>query len=284
MESLSKSIVEDIQVKLDSIGLMYRLFSRVKEKASLDDKISKDSGYGNGKKIQDLIGIRVVLYFNDDINIVRDIISKLYEERSKDVSIDENGQDEFRPTRYNIVYSFTKKQIDSLKLSDYFSYVDTTFELQIRTIFSEGWHEVEHDLRYKNKNDWNGFENESRLLNGVLASLENSEWTMVKLFDELAYSHYKDKQWSSMLRQKLRLRFASDILSDEMISVLDADDSLAKKLFRVDRTQLLREMAGREFYYPVKLDNLVYFINLVFLKNSDVRSITPETMIIDVEE
>ncbi|MBK7959276.1 MAG: hypothetical protein IPK03_14995 [Bacteroidetes bacterium] len=32
------------------------------------------------------------------------------------------------------------------------SLVDSTFEVQLRTILSEGWHEIDHDLRYKSIN------------------------------------------------------------------------------------------------------------------------------------
>jgi ppGpp synthetase/RelA/SpoT-type nucleotidyltranferase len=32
--------------------------------------------------------------------------------------------------------------------------VDNTFEIQFRTTLSEGWHEVDHLMRYKCKPDW----------------------------------------------------------------------------------------------------------------------------------
>ena len=45
--------------------------------------------------------------------------------------------------------------------------IEPTFKIQIRTVFSEGWHEVEHDLRYKCKDDWEGCELYSHTLNGI---------------------------------------------------------------------------------------------------------------------
>jgi hypothetical protein len=65
--------------------------------------------------------------------------------------------------------------------------------------------------------DWEGNEVESRKLNGIYATLETSEWTMIKIFDELAYKHYK-KNWNSMLRQKFRLRLTAQELYPGVIT------------------------------------------------------------------
>lgn len=281
-EGVRAELVSEISSSLDSVGLMYRIFSRSKTKASLKRKIESNSDYGKNKKLQDLVGIRVVLYFNDDISSVRSIVSSLYSEKSNDVSIDQVGNEEFRAVRYNIVYSLSDELSRILNLGDSSDVIDATFELQIRTIFSEGWHEIEHDLRYKCKDDWVGFDGESRLLNGVYASLESSEWTMIKIFDELAYQHYKAQQWSSMMRQKLRLRFIDDRLVGELKSILDNDNALAKKFFRVDREFLVSEMSKRGFYYPLTLSNIIYFINILAVKDSRIFDLTPDMMLNDM--
>jgi len=282
-EAVRKSIVEKITSELDRIGLMYRIFSRSKDGRSLKKKIDSDSDYGVTKKIQDLIGIRVVLYFNDDIDTVRYIVSRAFRERSNDVSIDEVKNDEFRALRYNIVYSLSNELSTLLSLGDDENTIDTTFELQIRTIFSEGWHEVEHDLRYKCKSDWVGFDEQSRRLNGVYASLETNEWTMIKIFDELAYSHYKNSEWAAMFRQKFRLRF-SDMALDEAISKIFEDVSIVKKFFRINRSELIGDMINKEFYYPINLNNIIYFANLTKIKNNEILSITPELMLEEMKQ
>ncbi len=273
-----KEITRLITSKLDDVGLMFRLFSRAKSPESLNKKFESDAEYGSSKKIQDLIGVRVVLYFNDDIDTVRDIISRVFEERSNDVSIDESKKDEFKATRYNIVYSLDQAQTINLNLKDEASKIDNTFELQIRTIFSEGWHEVEHDLRYKCKSDWQGFDNQSRRLNGVYATLETSEWTMIKIFDELAYSHYKNSDWSAMFRQKFRLRFTDDSLSDELLAIFE-DKELVKRFFRLDRAKLIMDMSQKGFYYPMKLQNLIFFANTYKIKNELIAELVPDMMI-----
>ncbi len=282
VDGLRKEIESEITSLLNSMGIMYRMFSRTKSKNSMLSKINGNPLYGVSKKMQDYIGIRVVLYFNDDIGIVRKAISAKYEEKEKDASIDEFKEDEFRPVRFNVVYKVPDDLKDSMRLEGYEKKIDNTFELQIRTIFSEGWHEVEHDLRYKCKSDWEGLGVQSRKLNGVYAALETSEWTMVKIFDELAYHHYKERDWSAMLRQKLRMRLLSNSVSEDILHVLN-NKEIAKKFYRVDRNELIDKMSEYGYRHPLNLDNIVFFMNIFFVKNEDIRELTPSIMLEEFE-
>lgn len=169
-DGVAKDIEEQIISCLSQMGIMFRIFSRVKTIHSLKKKIFNNIKYGTNKRIQDLIGIRVVLYFSDDIDIVHNVLSSLFTEREKDRSIDSLLEAEFCPVRYNIVYEIPTKSNFSVP-NEFNEKIDNTFEIQIRTVLSEGWHEVEHDLRYKCKDDWNGHNIESRKLNGVYAAI-----------------------------------------------------------------------------------------------------------------
>lgn len=283
-EAVMKEITETISSRLEDVGLMFRIFFRCKAQSSIEKKLNSDEEYGKSKKIQDLIGVRVVLYFNDDIETVREIISREFRERKADASIDKYSNDEFKATRFNIVYELSEELTSQLKLREQEGKIDNTFELQIRTIFSEGWHEVEHDLRYKCQDDWKGFDNQSRRLNGVYATLETSEWTMIKIFDELAYSHYKNNEWSAMFRQKFRLRFIDESLNKDLEDIFQSDNELAKLFFRLDRTKLIREMSNRGFFFPMKLQNLIYFANIAMIQDRRIINLTPPAMIEAMKE
>ncbi|MGI2171951.1 hypothetical protein ACROAE_17475 [Shewanella sp. MF05960] len=278
-EVILKIITETISNKLSDVGLMFRIFSRAKDEESIKRKIDSEPEYGKSKKLQDLIGVRIVLYFNDDIDTVRDIISNEFEERENDVSIDKNKNDEFKATRFNIVYTLGEELEKRLNIGDRKHIIDSTFELQIRTIFSEGWHEVEHDLRYKCKGDWDGFDNESRLLNGVYATLETSEWTMIKIFEEVAYSHYKSKDWPAMFRQKFRLRFTDDTISPEIREIFKNDNELVKRFFRIDRIKLIKDMSRRGYFFPMSIQNIIFFANISIIQNEDINKLVPPIMI-----
>lgn len=155
----------------------------------------------------------------------------------------------------------------AIKETGYEDLIDNTYEVQIRTILSEGWHEVEHDLRYKCKEEWDEFKEESRLLNGIYATLESSEWSMLTLFDRLSYSQYKNKVWNSMLRNKMRVRFADKGLSEELCEYLSNNNNTAKLLYRANRTKILKLVMEKGFAYPLTYDTVLHLINHIIVKD-----------------
>ncbi|MGG5796682.1 RelA/SpoT domain-containing protein [Edwardsiella tarda] len=278
-ESLKDDVEDLISEKLNSLGIMFRIFSRNKNSHSLMKKLENPK-YGTTHKLQDALGVRVALYFNDDIELVHSVLNEIFTEREKDHSIDIMKAEEFSAVRYNIIYEIPKKILNKeCQYETYSNKIDSTFELQIRSVLSEGWHEVEHDLRYKAKHDWKDNDIESRKLNGIYATLETSEWTMIKIFDELAYKHYKKQNWNSMLRQKLRLRLTSQELHEDIISILNNNLSLAKELYRIPRKDLLYKMSEAGFSLPLNLNTLVYFCNLFFIEDQSLYKLTPSFFI-----
>lgn len=291
MNVLSR-IVEDIQNSLDKIGLLYRIYYRSKTEISIQKKIkkaeNKNDPYNDAKKMQDFFGIRIVLYFSDDVKIVHQVLSSIFIERKEDSETHDlqgdSFKDTFKPVRYNVIYEIPPKYGFSLSSAiendDLRKIIDSTFEVQIRTTLSEGWYEVEHDLRYKNKDDWEHHDEEWRQLNGVLASLETNDWAMIRIFDSLAYKHYRAKCWKAMLNLKLRIRVNSQSeLSSKIIDLFNQDNSLGKKIFKSNREKMLMKMSEYGFYYPLTLDNIVFFLNLID-DSPDERllAITPDLM------
>lgn len=282
INNLKSNIVDNIRRALDSIGLMYRLFDRIKTHNSITRKLESDSSYGSTKLLQDLIGIRIVLYFTDDVSIVRDVLKNLFAERTEDQSIDEPGMSNFHARRYNLVFAHEDESWNDIKKS-LKGKVDNTFELQIRTVFSEGWHEVEHDLKYKFKGDWTSVPEFTRNMNGVLASLEINELTMLRILDDLSYSHYKQGNVIEMFRQKLRLRLQAFDLSHPLLDIF-SDPTVLKSFHRLNRQKLLESMATSEFRYPLTLENVIYFANYVFIQDSRIIELTPMMLIEELSE
>ena len=140
---IEEEICQKIQDELDKIGIHYRIFSRSKDDTSLTEPLASPAKEGspyqsNGKLIQDIIGIRVVTYFRDDVNLVKDILSKVI--TFKDEEIDSPELTVFKPKRTNIICSFNETQsktfseVQQSSEKEYFSFLDSTFELQLRTI------------------------------------------------------------------------------------------------------------------------------------------------------
>lgn len=272
---IRKKLHENIERYLSEAGLLFRVFSRVKSAESLSLKIERGDGkYGENKKIQDLFGVRVVLYFPDDVDIAQEVIKNRYEYRDESSTIDVPTKELFNATRYNLIFKLPEHQSEQSMTLENNDLIDNTFEVQIRTVLSEGWHEVEHDLRYKCKDDWVGHDDLYRALNGILATLETSEWSMLKLFEELSFRHYKKKEWAQMLRSTFRLR-AGNELSENINKILDDDNNIGKELFKVDRNKFTRKVLSNGMDLPINLDNLVYICNYFFIKSVKITEITP---------
>lgn len=248
LNELCGHITDAIQEILESCGLYFRIFSRVKSVESTAAKLQRGN-YGsldNPKKMQDLIGLRVVLYYYDDLSICRDIMESTFQ-MVDTWSRNTFNSDEFRATKINGVFRYPAEYFKLYKKEPWNLPIDTTFEIQFRTVFFEGWHEIEHDMRYKSllSDDqfWKGSEELSRMLNCILANLELSDWSLVKLFEELSYNHYKTGNWELMLKSKFRIKIDdTENLHPDIIQIFDNNKSIAKKFFKCSRRKLIRSL------------------------------------------
>jgi len=284
---IEQDIKEMIETKLGRTGLLYRLYSRIKSSESIDDKIERKGYARNGKLVQDLIGVRIMTYFSEDIEVLVDYFSSLFE--VVDMTYDNPGVIHFDPVRINLVCRLPREQLiefDTWKrqYADSFRYIDTTFEIQVRTTLSEGWHEIEHNMRYKCKNEWSSLEEESRMLNGIHATLDISDRTLFQLFEEIAYQHYKGKNWTGMLRNKFRLRFGLEPLSQELVSLFDRNNPLAKTIFKLERNMLINELIRNDLEIDITFNNLIYLANLLYLKDQAIFGLTPLSLIRQFEQ
>lgn len=171
----------------------------------------------------------------------------------------------------------------AISFTNYSDLIDDTYEIQIRTILSEGWHEVEHDLRYKYQDDWKDFLEESRLLNGIFASLESNEWAMLSLFERLAYEHYKREEWDSMIRNKMRIRFADSGLSDDIKSFMDNHKDVSKLLFRANRSVVLEKVLKKGFSFPLTYDTVLHLLNHIYVKDKDLKMMEDRSLMEELD-
>ena len=110
LTELCEHLKDAVKEILHSGGLYFRIFSRVKSADSIARKIQKGQ-YGteeNPKKIQDLVGLRIVLYYYDDLSICREILENTFQlidgwSRSK------YSSNEFKATKINGVFRFPEE-------------------------------------------------------------------------------------------------------------------------------------------------------------------------------
>lgn len=122
--------------------------SRIKTKSSLKKKIEKnDDKYRSIEDITDILGIRIICYFVDDIERISSVIEDIFD-------IDyENSADKSKLLNPNAFGYLSVHYVCSLKKGG--SYSDEMcklkFEIQIRTLLQHVWAEIEHDLGYKSE-------------------------------------------------------------------------------------------------------------------------------------
>jgi putative GTP pyrophosphokinase len=284
-EQILRKISTDISEKLEAAGLFHRVFSRIKSKSSIEKKLyEKREEYSlKGKKMQDVFGLRITLYFLDDEEISIELVKNLFNEVPEAHSVDELKKDQFGPIRNNLVFRISDSQVATSSLFDQ-EFIDSTFEVQFRTVYSEGWHEVEHDLRYKCKTHWSSEDVLSRQLNGQLAALETLDWAMLKIFDELAYKKYKQKEWNAFFRNILRIRFEDTDFSPAVLVEFDKINSLAKNLLKTERGKLISSLILLKSKIPLKMDNVLYIINRNILNYEEIISLESPLLSLILDE
>lgn len=286
-------IIEELEADLRKVGVYYRIFGRLKETDSIRKKLQKKKRKykETNSKMQDVVGIRIVFYFLEDVEIFYHYYIKskkfLSESNSKkDIKLEEkklssieNLADKlFMPTRLNLVFKMDESEEKMLQDELYHltdgerNLIDSTYEIQLRTVLSEGWHEVEHDLRYKTKDEtwWRDCLEESRMLNGLYATLETSERAMEQVFSSIAYKNYKKKQWKVMIFNHFKLKFESINLSVALKNILQKEPDIAKALLKQKRETIIMCILNYPIRFPISMDNIVWLTNRLSIHNEEI--------------
>ena len=278
LDGIAQQLESLLAKQFNNCGLMFRLFSRVKTTSSLAHKMRiKGEKYRSGKSlIQDMIGLRIVAYFQDDVEALATYFS--YGE-AVGSSIDELNSSTFCPQRLNLTCPIPEALVADFRQAlpvEYASYIDNTYEIQIRTVFSEGWHEVEHDLRYKCKADWEQCEPYSRVLNGVIATLETAEWNMKMLFDQMAHTNLQTKNYRAMLRNKMHLRIQGEDFSAGVSEFLRQHPEVAEQVLKTDRLVILLALLNHTKSIPLTYDMLLFLINRIERISKELQALEPQ--------
>ena len=162
---------------------IHQISFRIKDRDSLSTKlIRKNNKYTSIKDITDIVGLRIVLYFEDDIDRIAEVFKKEFDIDipnsidKRDVEADKFG---YRSLHY--VASLNKTR---LALTEYKKFKGIKFEVQIRSILQHSWAEIEHDLGYKGESEIP--QTAKRTFYRVAALLEQADIEFVKLRKEIS--------------------------------------------------------------------------------------------------
>lgn len=274
LEEIRIQLANEIQKIFDGTGMYFQILSRTKTSKSIASKLNSGKYENDGKHIQDIVGIRIVFYYFDDIKIAKNILEHVFN-IVDDWSESNNDVDKFKAIKRNGVFNIPEECFKLYTEKMWDLPIDKTFEIQLRTMFFEGWHEIEHDMRYKKSDSlgdlWHDNYGLSRMLNCVLANLELCDWSLVNLFDQLADSHYNAGKLELMIKSKFRLKMKDEKLDSHLLAILKERPELAYRFFGCTRNQLIHELLKHEA--PVITPSyIIRMLNDAIVKDEEIAS------------
>jgi ppGpp synthetase/RelA/SpoT-type nucleotidyltranferase len=128
-----------------------RISARAKDPTRFAQKAAKTGEDGTPKyrrpltEIQDQIGARVIVFYENDVSIVTGIINRYFQAIEQRELVPESEW-EFGYFGKHFVLPLPRDVVpEGVNLAE----VPRFFELQIKTLFQHAWSESEHDLGYK---------------------------------------------------------------------------------------------------------------------------------------
>jgi len=199
---------------------------RVKDPATLQEKLTRPGkNYERLADVTDLLGLRIVTYFADDVDRVVALIDQ-------ELQVDEERSVDKRPLNdpdrfgYSSVHRVCRLRADQGAQPEYQPVAHLQCEIQIRSILQHAWAEIEHDLGYKAAH---GIPVHLRRRFSMLAGLlELADDQFMRLRDDL--THYSD-QVQGELQTKPEavtidnVSLASFIQTDPLVQQLDREIS-----------------------------------------------------------
>lgn len=222
-ENIHKKIKENIylssqptyKARIKSFSSYYRKLIRQKsEEAALSDSLVC---------LTDMIGIRVICTFLEDISVVLEQLKEIFDIRE----IERKGADlnfkEFGYESIHVLIAIPEDCVpvdidDNLSLPN-----DLVCEIQIRTILQDAWAEVEHELIYKSE-----FTPFDMPLRRKLASMNASLNLADIIFQEIR--DYQKKLQDEMNERKLQFYNIADTITNEQLGV-----NVEKKELQIER-------------------------------------------------
>lgn len=150
-KSLSMSVESLISILIDSEYVIpHSINCRVKDRNSLSRKIEKKEKYSSLQQIMDIVGLRIITNYSDEVDKIAEIIEKEFLIDAEN-SIDKRSSLDSDRFGYLSLHYIVSLSPERCKLVEYKRFSGLKFEIQIRSILQHTWAEIEHDIGYKAK-------------------------------------------------------------------------------------------------------------------------------------
>ena len=138
----AKSLIEDLL--LDAGLRVQSVQARVKKREKLRDKyLNPDKNYKRLDDITDQAALRIIVYYEDEIDRAAELINKEFNVLPE-FSVDkrETDPDRFGYSALNLVCTHSETRQKDVQFK---KYATLRFEIQITSVLSHAWSEIEHE-------------------------------------------------------------------------------------------------------------------------------------------
>ncbi|MCD9548657.1 (p)ppGpp synthetase [Photobacterium carnosum] len=142
--SALKQLIDEEQIPIFAIE------SRIKDESSFSNKLSRKEYSSPFEQVEDLCGIRIICYYQEDIEKICSIVKNEFiviseENKQENLNVDQFG--------YSSFHYVVKLKGDWLKHPNARGLDELKAEIQIRTMLMHTWSAISHKLLYKREAD-----------------------------------------------------------------------------------------------------------------------------------
>lgn len=123
---------------------------RVKNEKSFLDKVKRKLYERPFEQMEDIAGVRVICYYNEDLKSIDEIIKKQFIVHSYSNKSQEMQDNQFGYASYHYVVQLKNEW---LQAPNYRGLENLKVEIQVRTILMHAWAAISHKLLYKSNED-----------------------------------------------------------------------------------------------------------------------------------
>ncbi len=148
LEYVCATAVQALRQAVSESGVMCAgVNGRVKAEASLAGKLERKHHYSTIDDVTDLVGLRVVTYFVDDVDKIATTVANLFDVEESEI---EDKRAALSATQFGYLSLHYLCRLPESLCDERFPKARTMlFEIQMRSALQHVWAEIEHDTGYK---------------------------------------------------------------------------------------------------------------------------------------